>query len=72
MNEPANQPITNAVYGKKAAVRKPSAAKPARKARGSFVGEIITPHEAAALVALREELQRILDRKKSPRGRRKG
>ena len=63
MNEPKNQPITNAVYGKKAAVKK-APAKPARKPRGTFVGEVITPQAVAALVALRDELQAKQDAKK--------
>jgi hypothetical protein len=59
MNEPANQPITNAVYGKKAAHKpKPAPAKPARKPRlGSQVSVLVDAHTASLLLALKHDLE---------------
>lgn len=55
MDKPQNSPITDAVYGKKAAHKKPPA-RPARPPRSTTVGESIDAHAASALVALRAEL----------------
>lgn len=74
MNIPSNQPITAAVYGPKAAVRKPKPvdpAKPVRKPRVTTVGEAISPHAAAALVALRDELEAAQPKKRRKRAPRK-
>jgi len=76
MDKPNNQPITDAVYGKKAAeARAKKKPQPARPRRGQSVGAAITPHAAAALVALRAELQADEDAreeaKKASRARKK-
>lgn len=56
MDRTANTPITDAVYGKKAAHRKPKSDKPERKPRVTTVGELLDPSQAAALTALRADL----------------
>lgn len=69
MDTHTNQPITDAVYGKKAARPKP--AKPSRKPRlGTTLGELLDPTAASALVALRAELEAAQPKKKrKPRTR---
>jgi hypothetical protein len=74
MNIPSNMPITAAVYGPKAAVRKAKPvdpAKPVRKPRTTSIGESITPHAAAALVALRDELEAAQPKKRRKRAPKK-
>ena len=70
MDRTANTPITDAVYGKKAAHKKPPA-KQVRKPRTTSVGESITPHAAAALVALRAELEAWHAAEAGPKKRRR-
>ncbi len=71
MDTPGNSPITDAVYGKKAARKKP--AKPTRKPRlGTTLGELLDPSAAASLVALRAELavlEAAQPKKRKPRPR---
>lgn len=68
MDTPGNSPITDAVYGKKAARKKP--AKPSRKPRlGTTLGELLDPSAAASLVALRAELEAAQPKKRKPRPR---
>ena len=71
MDRLANTPITDAVYGKKAAHRKPPPGKPVRKPRSTTLGELLSPHDAAALVALRAELEAAQPKKRRRRGRKK-
>lgn len=71
MDRTTLNPITDAVYGRKAAHRKPPANKPVRKARETTVGEAVDAHTAAALVALRAELLAATPiKKRRPRAKR--
>lgn len=52
------QPITDALYGKKRGGKKPpEPARPRRKPRPVTVGELLPASQAAALVALKAELE---------------
>lgn len=64
MDRLSNTPITDAVYGKKAAHRKPPANKPVRKPRTTTLGEVLPASTATALVALRAELEAAQPKKR--------
>ncbi|MCZ2111329.1 MAG: hypothetical protein LC118_17460, partial [Dehalococcoidia bacterium] len=53
-----NQPITDALYGKKrGGKRPPEPARPRRQPRPVTVGELLPASQATALVALKAELE---------------